>query len=139
MWNPDDKNTDIVVVESKYISPRNLPLIVKQSMESARFVITVEFYTKWYELFVVDTETDEITTLRNWCEQYKCDRELFEKLIDIDGNGINLTWVDHCVNPLAILEFAKQNPECTVDEYAFELIVGRWSIEILELRNITHR
>lgn len=129
--NPD-------VIEFRYNSSRNLPLIVTQKMENARFVITVEFYTKWYELFVVDTEEHVVMSLRDWCEKYKNNRELFEDLCGPDSD-IYLTWVDHCANPLAVLEFVKRYPECTIDEYAFELIVGRWSIEILELRNIKAR
>lgn len=75
--------------------------------------ITVELTTKWSILFIVDTKTGI--------------RELtYSELGDGDPSG---HFCDHCPRPMSVLDYAERNG-FEIDDLAWELIVGRWMIEV---------
>ena len=100
-----------------YLSNRDLPLICTQK-EIAQPTLTVENYVKWYNLYLVMTD--------GTVEEVSID---LIKQFEIEFNLILLH--NHCFNPLAIEKFADW---CgwLLDDVSYEVIVGRWVIEVEE-------
>lgn len=105
--------------ESKvtFYSARNIPLIWTGGVPDGP-VLTMELYSKWYELFVIGPGVISIS---------------FDKLEAFAED--ESAYCDHVPNPKAVYRFAKANGY-HLDEQAYEMIIGRWELEYLKNYNI---
>lgn len=96
-------------------SSRGIQLVLSGAARS-RAVLTVELYTKWYTLFLVHP-----------------DDSVSEVMFPSSNNYTNgeAPYVDHAPNPNVVERFARAC-DYDIDELAFELMVGRWEIEVEE-------
>lgn len=78
---------------AQYFSKRNLPLITQYPVGR---MLTAEDYLKWYELYVVDAETQTVQAVS------------FDETHLLDG------WRDHCIVPASFHALA-QALGCTYD------------------------
>lgn len=78
-------------------------------------VVTVELAEKWYGLILVPPES-----ARGW--------EPMEVSFP-DGDGVIPSFVDHVPNPVIVKLWAEKM-NYYLDEIAYELMVGRWEIEV---------
>src|ERR1700744_38936 len=97
-------------------SGRGVPLIWSTDNDPDRVVLTVEHYTKWYDLYLVHRD-GRVETIQfpdsEWCK------------------GGESPFVDHVPNPSVVLRFAEKSGY-EIDERAFEIMVGRWHIEVVD-------
>lgn len=85
--------------------------------------ITVELASEWYCIFVLKP-TGEDGGLDVF--------ELHFGHLEAYAQHLASSYaVDHCPNPKAVMAFAEAKGY-NVDEFAYELIVGRWVIEVRE-------
>lgn len=96
------------------MSPRGKPLVLTDDLPSVP-VLTVELYTKWYGLYLVDPSG-------------KIEELSFPEDLGSGPTGI-MPYCDHVPNPEVVLRFAKAHGY-QLDELAAELLVGRWEIEV---------
>lgn len=101
-------------------SPRGMNLVLCMNYEWITPVLTVELYTKWYELFLIEKKGDNF-------DAYSVS---FGHLEDVCPVGVS-PYLDHAPNPLCVKLFAHRNGY-HIDELALELITGRWQIEYVE-------
>lgn len=93
-------------------STRGIPLVYTGDPSPYRPILTIENYPKWYTLFAITTES-----------------EVKEVTFDEISFGDEPTFTDHCFNPAAVDALVREK-NYEIDETSFELIVGRWMIEI---------
>ena len=79
-------------------------------------LLTVELSYKWYCLYLVDQF--------GWFEEITFDK--------LEGTEEDPAFVDHVPHPNAVQDLAKKNG-WHVDEVAYELMVGRWETEIMDM------
>jgi hypothetical protein len=103
-------------------TPRDKALVLCMNYEWITPVLTVEFCTKWYELFLIDKEGDDFSL-------YSIH---FGHLEKVAPAGVS-PYLDHAPNPLCVNLLACRKG-FHVDELALELITGRWQIEYVESR-----
>lgn len=109
-------------------SPRG-HLLAVSVLPIAMSVLTVELYSKWYSLFLVEL-TAELSLVPS---PFKVSEVAFPEW----GPGYDYPdlrewtsgYVDHCPSPVAVMQLAKQKG-WAIDELAMELIVGRWEMEV---------
>ena len=101
-------------------SPRGMNLVLCMNYEWITPVLTVELYTKWYELILIEKKGDDFNA-------YSIH---FGHLQDVAPAGVS-PYLDHAPNPLCVKLFAHRNGY-HIDELALELITGRWQIEYVE-------
>lgn len=96
-----------------FLSLRGLPLTVTYKPFSP--TITVEITSKWYNLFLIypNGELEEIG---------------FDYLDKIANEIDETPYVDHVPNPRVVIEMCKKYA-WSLDEWALELIIGRWVLE----------
>lgn len=99
------------------ISPRGHALFGRPG---AHRYITCEIYSKWYELFIVDS-SGSITPLTFG--------EIDEAVFYHYKGKITPIYVDHTPNPAAVRAFADLS-NIEVNDLAMEMITGRWMIEV---------
>lgn len=100
-----------------YFSERNFPLLyVGEPLDVP--VITLENYTKWYEIYMV-TSNGQVKKVPISIVQ-----EVMEKYTDA-------LWHDHHIHPRLLYRIAALIGGC-VDERAIEVAAGRWMIERIE-------
>lgn len=94
-------------------SPRGFPIVLSGAARS-RATLTVELYEKWYTLFLVHSDNSVEEVLFPSSPNYTA------------GEA---PYVDHVPNPKVVARFARA---CNydIDILAFELMVGRWEIEV---------
>lgn len=98
-------------------SKRGIPLVFQEEgFKRTEPVLTVENYTKWYELFIVMPDRSVVAV-----EEY--DHEMFDKTWPRES-----TWGDHIPNPRWVLWLAAWKG-WIVDERSLEIITGRWVID----------
>ena len=105
-------------------SPRGFPLVCADGIPDGGVVLTVECYSKWYELFLI-TAPVEIGHLAKIQGIHfgMFDRDEFTK-----GES---AYCDHAPNPGVVARFAAAYGY-RIDSAAFEMIVGRWELEYQE-------
>jgi hypothetical protein len=101
----------------KFVSDRGHELFFCSTGCGDRPVITVEYYIKWYTLFVVHHD-GRVTEL-----DYQPDLE--DEFISRYGES---AYGDHVFNPRFVV-FLADRLEMDVDEIALEVIIGRWQQE----------
>lgn len=99
-------------------SDRGTSLVITNQRERTRPLLTVEFYVKWYTLCLVFQDGSVKTVGYDELEPYTPNNEA--------------AYVDHVPNPSSVKNFAEKK-NYDLDELAYELIVGRWAIEVKEL------
>ena len=107
-------NSSYLEVETNYYSERGKQLIYIGS-PADKPIITIENYTKWYNLYKVDTD-GTVTKITD----------------DIPD------WLDHCPIPNSVLTYAKEK-NWYIDEQSMEIIIGRLikeKPETLELKDM---
>ena len=95
------------------LSHRGLPLILGEG-ERGEPTLTVELYSKWYYLYLVDPSG--LVTEIDFPDDETCP----------EGES---PYADHVPNPRAVSAWAEKMGY-DVNPLAFEMIVGRWEIEI---------
>lgn len=102
-----------------YFGERGFPLMWRQAPIKDKAILTVEQYDKWYNLYLIYPDKQILAVESNtviWMQAM----EEFE--------GVSV--LNHCFNPEFIdLLIKKANVE--MDPLAYELIVGRWTIEVI--------
>jgi hypothetical protein len=116
----DFKRVAAFGIGDKLMSERRLPLVLSAKYEWITPVLTVELYTKWYELFLVKKEWGDLVL-------YSVH---FGHLEDVCPADVS-PFLDHCPNPLCVRLFAARN-DFHLDELADELITGRWQNEYID-------
>lgn len=96
-----------------YQSPRGLPLIWSSTEPPKAPTLTVELYPKWYNLHLV-MPSGQVTEIQYFALRPR-------------PNGP--AYVDHVPNPASVSDLVHVC-KWEMDELAFELIVGRWALEI---------
>jgi hypothetical protein len=86
------------------VSARGIQLVVSTA---ERPLLTVELYTKWYTLWLIN-ENDHA-----------------EAVIFPEAEGYETHHIDHVPSPEVVLRYA-ESKNLTIDELAWELILGRW-------------
>lgn len=111
-------------------SERGHPLALSNAFESGQDpVLTVELYTKWYNLYLIKSEPTEFVPQGiGWLKVYSLD---FGHLEDVCPSGWS-PYCDHVPNPLVVNLFARRNGY-EVDELAGNLIAGRWQEEVVDI------
>ena len=117
-------------------SQRNIDLVLSDNYDFKHCdpVLTVEFYMKWYELFLVtwDPHEPEISEKTDLFRIYSIH---FGHLDDMtprpEGKEAGPAYRDHVPNPLYVRLFANRH-NFHLDSLAEELIVGRWQMECVE-------
>jgi hypothetical protein len=100
-----------------YFSPRGIPLLyIGEPCEVP--VVTLENYTKWYEIFLVMPDGSVQAVPSNIVS-------------NIDDPKVGLLWVGHHFHPRLLYRLADYYNGCT-DERAVETAAGRWMIEHLD-------
>lgn len=104
-------------------SQRDMELVVTNKRWDFKLqpLLTVEFYVKWYELFLITQNEARFLVIES---------VHFGFLEDICPSGISAS-VDHVPNPLVVRLFSRQNGY-EIDELAEDLIKGRWQNEVVE-------
>ena len=100
--------------KTNYYSERGMQLIYIGS-PADKPIITVENYTKWYNLYKIDTDG----TVTKITDDYP-------------------DWLDHCPIPSSVLTYAKEK-NWYIDEQSIEMIIGRLikeKPETLELKDM---
>lgn len=100
------------MIDCNWYSPRGLELVY-HSDQPDHDTLTVENYSKWYELFLVRTDGEVVA--------YH-----FGYLSDICG--YDTPYVDHVPNPVVVARLAKLRG-WRLDEQSYEMIIGRWELE----------
>lgn len=97
-----------------YFSPRCKPLLYMGNPCEVP-VVTLENYTKWYEIFLVmpDGSVQAVDS---------------GIVTDIEDPKVRRMWVDHHYHPRLLYRLAEYY-KGTVDERAVEVAAGRWMIE----------
>lgn len=97
-----------------YVTPRGHALLfVGQPVVQS--VLTLENYTKWYELYLVHLD-GSVTAVDVADVQEVSDRHM------------DAVWVDHCYHPRLLHRLA-QHLNAELDERALEVAIGRWMLE----------
>ena len=104
-------------------SARGLTLVLAEVPKS-HATLTIENYLKWYGASVCvvfpDGRVQEVNA-----EQYANAEESFIKRRDVHNTT---TWSDHVISPQFFAHIAKVFGY-TIDNRAYEMVVGRWSIQ----------
>lgn len=101
----------------KYVSTRNIPLIF-QGEPGSDPIITMENYSKWYDIYAVFPDGSVKTITLN---------ELDIETLMTESDGASSV-LDHAYHPMLIQRIAKEL--CyVIDTVSFEVIVGRWEME----------
>jgi len=95
----------------KYYSERDIELIYTGEPLEDSIIVTAEAYSKWYTMYKIHPNGE--------VEKY-----------DPYDDGVE--YRDDNYNPYGIYELFKDNDEMTIDELTYEVLVGRWVIEIDE-------
>lgn len=102
-----------------YYSKDDTPLLFYETVEQmavrTKIVLTVENYSKWYRLWLVDTR-GKVTTLA------------FDVLEPFAAKIGQSAYCDHVPNPSAIAAFC-ENRDIIFHDVTQEAIIGRWEIE----------
>lgn len=101
------ENEDTIIRFSK----RNLPLIYTGKSAEENSILTAELYCKWYYLYLVHPDG----TIQ----------EIEPALVD------DVNYADNVWDPIDIEKFAEKY-NLIMDEQFYEMLLGRWEIEIKE-------
>jgi hypothetical protein len=120
-WNMKDyKVSGTFALEDKLMSMRGKPLVLSAPYAWVTPVLTVEFHTKWYEIFLIDKEGGRLVV-------YSVN---FGYLDDVCPPGMS-PYVDHVPNPICVKLLARRKG-FELDELAENLITGRWQDEVVD-------
>lgn len=86
-------------------------------------LLTVEFKTKWYELFLIQHVVDSTDSVNL--------SSIHFGFLDDICPGDTTPFVDHVPNPHVVRLFARRYGY-EIDELALDLIYGRWQNEVVE-------
>lgn len=112
-------------IEGVMRSPRGKQLVLCMNYEWITPVLTIEFCTKWYELFLIIRDKDDAKdySFRGYSIH-------FGHLEDVCPEDVS-PYLDHAPNPLCVRLFAARNGY-HLDDLADELITGRWQNEYVD-------
>lgn len=106
-------------------SPKGCLLALSSALDP-RPVLTVELSGKWYSLFLIhDDRTVEGVTFAELSDIWD-DPQLHPSF-----RRSGAAYVDHVPNPYAVAKLADSRA-WHLDELAYELIWGRWMLEVLD-------
>jgi len=101
-----------------YLSKRNISLLYI-GKPSDKPIITMENYTKWYDVYMVMPDGG-VTTVDS--------DVIFETASQYQSKENPCLWVDHLYHPL-LLEKLAEKLNAELDERAQEVAAGRWYYE----------
>jgi len=107
-----------VILDSIVLSDRNIPLVYQFNEDISEPVLTVENYTKWYNLYLVNHDRS-------------VNKVEFDALHDFTPKDES-PYCDHVPNPKAVRTYANIK-NFYLDEQSYEMMVGRWVIECKEI------
>lgn len=112
-------------------SDRDHRLVLSASYDfSISPVLTVELYTKWYELYLLAKRpVGQGNDHGTWLSLYAVSFEHLDQN-DVRPPGVS-AYLDHAPNPQCVRIFTRQN-DFHLDELAEELIIGRWQREYVD-------
>lgn len=103
-----------VLLGSIILSDRNIPLVYQFNENISEPVLTVENYTKWYDLYLVNRDRS-------------INKVEYDALHEFAPRNES-PYQDHVPNPKAVKCYAN-NYNYLIDEQSYEMMVGRWVIE----------
>ena len=107
------------------VSDRNIPLILMSSaFNYKKPVLTVEAYSKWYCLYLIEDMGTEYWVSR-------VEYHDIQNYINTEMEGCVNAYVDHVPNPDAVVAYA-EDKDYHLDGLADDLIAGRWYNEVVD-------
>jgi hypothetical protein len=106
-----------VVLNRIILSERNIPLVYQFSEDISEPVLTVENYTKWYNLYLV-THDRSVNIV---------EFDVLQEFVPRNASPYR----DHVPNPIAVKGYADKH-NYHLDEQSLEVMVGRWALDCTE-------